>query len=80
MWGRDDSKMCIRDSTAAVRDPGLLRIRVGAGVPDRGRCAGCDQHAGTAGQAQMCIRDRIRDVVLSKSSVTAQNITVVEVK
>ena len=35
---------------AAVQDTGLLRIRAGVGVPDRGRCAGRYQHPRTAGQ------------------------------
>ena len=39
-----------RCNTAAVQDTGLLRIRAGVGVPDRGRCAGRYQHPRTAGQ------------------------------
>ena len=35
---------------ATLRDTGLLRIRAGVGVPDRGRCAGRYQHPRTAGQ------------------------------
>ena len=48
---RPDGGSCRRCRRRPVPSTGSIRLRHWSGVPDRGRCAGCDQHAGTAGQA-----------------------------